>query len=62
MQAIFSCHLVQLQQTTGQGEGEGTHLVLARQFWVYVLITAGSIVLTLGGTRWLEYRSLKALG
>jgi len=49
---IFSSNLVQIQQDSDQ-------FVLAKQFWIYVLVSVGLTLAAFGWTRFLEYRWLK---
>ncbi|OCK78124.1 hypothetical protein K432DRAFT_444833 [Lepidopterella palustris CBS 459.81] len=60
MATIFSSNLVQVKQD-GASDGQGTHLVVATQFWIYVVVTLALTVITLGCTRLLEYQWLRGL-
>jgi hypothetical protein len=48
MQSIFSSSLVQAQPKSS--EGQETRLVVASEFWIYVVVTAPLVALTMGFT------------
>ncbi|KAF2848276.1 hypothetical protein T440DRAFT_175165 [Plenodomus tracheiphilus IPT5] len=51
---IFSSSLVQVKQDSDSG-GQSTRLVVADQFWIYVVITLAATMITLGCTRLLQH-------
>jgi len=57
-QTIFSSNLIQVRQN-GDSNDQSTHLVVATQFWIYVVITLVLTIITVGSTRLLEYRWLR---
>lgn len=52
-QTVFSSNLVQLVGNGHQSDLD-SHFVIAKQFWVYVVITVPLMALTLGFTLWLK--------
>ena len=54
---IFSSNLVQVQEDSTQGD----RFVLATQFWIYILLSILLTLITIGCTRFMEYRWLKGI-